>query len=144
MPPTCTPTVGPITETELEWARAARKAHPELTLYGLGVPEGCEDTWGAELDLQTLEAVAVSRRWLEAQTRLPFTTEDSPRCYYLKHRVEQWLHHPKRPASTYVSPGALVLAAAGLGIPITKVRDYWLTKVAIQVTNHTAASTRAA
>lgn len=115
------PPSSPFTPEEIDWARAAHAAHPEITSYGFGLPQGCDNNWGPELDLRSLEMVAACRRYLLSRPWRKTATKECPGSYHLKHVVEGWSDHPLRHAEgrvTYTYEGALILAAVALGVPI--------------------------
>lgn len=111
-----------ITPAELDWARAARVAHPEMTSYGFLPSSLYGHSWETELSLVDLQQVAVSRRWLEACTPwLKRATKDCIGSYGAKHCVENW-SRAQGTGVTYVKEGALLLAAVTLDVPLLRYR----------------------
>ena len=108
----------PIAEAELEWARQARLAHPEITSYGFSLPK-CDPTgsFKRELTLPQLKMVAVCRRWLNFCPPVKRITKTIGTNGY-KHNIEEWPLHPLE--DTYIMEGALVLAVLHNGTPIQK------------------------
>lgn len=114
--------INAITDTELDWARAARAAYPEMTSYGFLPSSLYGDSWEAELSLADLQQVAVSRRWLEACIPwLKRATKDCIGSYGAKHCAENW-SRAQGIGVTYVKEGALLLAAVALGVPLLRYR----------------------
>ena len=115
-----------ITSAEMDWARAARSAYPEITNYGFpGTGLGfMENIWEEELDEISLQQVVVSRRWLELCT--PWTTRASTMSigsYSAKHRAERWSKMQKW-GPIYVREGSLILAALALQVPIKRYGNH--------------------
>ena len=115
-----------ITQNELDWARAARAAHPKMTSYGFRPGPGYSDNWEADLSLYHLQQVAASRRWLIACSPwLPRATKHCVNSYIAKHRAEEWSRKNGTDVM-YLSEGALLLAAIALNVPLRRhAEPHW-------------------
>lgn len=107
-----------ITQPELDWARSARAAHPEMTSYGFDDgPDG--DQWGAELSDEHLGEIAIARRWIQALDWRKTVDTSCIGSYAAKHRAEEWARS-QGIERCYIREGALLLAAASLGVPLKR------------------------
>lgn len=99
-----------ITPDDMEWAagsvRAARTLFPRICPHGITTYKPREEP--AQFQEHDLHEVVISRYWLSHfQHAERFSRSHS--SYGCKHFAEEW-------AGQYVSNGALIVAAVGLGI----------------------------
>lgn len=109
----------PITGPERDWARRLHAKHPELTSYGFSVPMLCSDKWTGGLSDEETDGIVMAYRWLSGIKKLRRVNVTDIGSYQAKHYAESWASYYVQ-SQAYVSEGALILAAIGRGVLVSR------------------------